>query len=431
MAMVVAGQHAIRRHRRPHLDLRLGGHAVRSRLQPLLPRRGAPTTPATTFIFRATPRPAFTPGLPRRPADRREPRELPPGDCAAGGGLSSLSASLADARLLAVPHGVDGLGPDHGHLPGPLQSLPARPRHQRHRAARDVWCFLGDGESDEPETLGAITLASREKLDNLIFVINCNLQRLDGPVRGNGKIIQELEARLPRRRLERHQGHLGRRLGSAAGRRQRRPARQAHGRSRRRRVSEIHRRSRALTSASISSASIPNCWRWSSTCPTSSCKSCAAAATIRRRCIAAYKAAVEHKGTPTVILAKTIKGYGLGEAGEGRNIDASAEEARTKTSCASSAPASAFRSPTRTSSEAPVLPARRRQRGDEVPARAPQGAGRSTARPARATAKRLEVPPLVERSRRRSKGAAAARRRPRWPSCALLSKLLKDKEIGK
>ena len=57
-----------------------------------------------------------------------------------------------------------------------------------------VWAFLGDGETDEPESLGSITLASREKLDNLIFVINCNLQRLDGPVRGNGKIIQELEA---------------------------------------------------------------------------------------------------------------------------------------------------------------------------------------------------------------------------------------------
>ena len=58
---------------------------------------------------------------------------------------------------------------------------------------RKVWCFLGDGETDEPETLGAIALAGREGLDNLIFVVNCNLQRLDGPVRGNGKIIQELE----------------------------------------------------------------------------------------------------------------------------------------------------------------------------------------------------------------------------------------------
>src|SRR5262249_32063443 len=72
-------------------------------------------------------------------------------------------------------------------------------RYLEHRGLKDtsgqhVWCFLGDGECDEPETLGALTLASREQLDNLIFVINCNLQRLDGPVRGNGKIIQELEA---------------------------------------------------------------------------------------------------------------------------------------------------------------------------------------------------------------------------------------------
>ena len=79
---------------------------------------------------------------------------------------------------------------------------------------RKVWAFLGDGETDEPESLGAISLAGREQLDNLIFVINCNLQRLDGPVRGNGKIIQELEARLPRRRLERHQGHLGLGVGT-------------------------------------------------------------------------------------------------------------------------------------------------------------------------------------------------------------------------
>ena len=72
-------------------------------------------------------------------------------------------------------------------------------RYLEHRglkktAGQHVWCFLGDGECDEPESLGALTLASREGLDNLIFVVNCNLQRLDGPVRGNGKIIQELEA---------------------------------------------------------------------------------------------------------------------------------------------------------------------------------------------------------------------------------------------
>jgi pyruvate dehydrogenase E1 component len=105
-----------------------------------------------------------------------------------------LSAPVADARLLAVPDGVDGPGPDHGDLPGALQPLPREPRPEADNGDRKVWAFLGDGECDEPEALGAITLASREKLDNLIFVVNCNLQRLDGPVRGNGKIIQELEA---------------------------------------------------------------------------------------------------------------------------------------------------------------------------------------------------------------------------------------------
>jgi hypothetical protein len=84
---------------------------------------------------------------------------------------------------------------------GPIQSIyKARfvryleDRGLKKRSDSKVWAFVGDGETDEPETLGAITLASREKLDNLIFVINCNLQRLDGPVRGNGQIIQELEA---------------------------------------------------------------------------------------------------------------------------------------------------------------------------------------------------------------------------------------------
>ena len=68
-----------------------------------------------------------------------------------------------------------------------------RARHRRTPTGRKVWAFLGDGEMDEPESMGAIGLAGREQLDNLIWVVNCNLQRLDGPVRGNGKIIQELE----------------------------------------------------------------------------------------------------------------------------------------------------------------------------------------------------------------------------------------------
>jgi pyruvate dehydrogenase complex dehydrogenase (E1) component len=100
---------------------------------------------------------------------------------------------VADAGLLAVPDRVDGPGPDHGDLPGPLHEVPGS-RGLANAGDRKVWAFLGDGETDEPESLGAIGMAGREKLDNLVFVINCNLQRLDGPVRGNGKIIQELES---------------------------------------------------------------------------------------------------------------------------------------------------------------------------------------------------------------------------------------------
>ena len=102
-----------------------------------------------------------------------------------------VSAPLADAGLRSFDR-VDGARPDHvDHQARFSRYLEDRglkkPRHRR-------WAFLGDGETDEPESLGAISLAAREKLDNLVWVINCNLQRLDGPVRGNGQIIQELEA---------------------------------------------------------------------------------------------------------------------------------------------------------------------------------------------------------------------------------------------
>jgi hypothetical protein len=124
---------------------------------------------------------------------------------------------------------------------------------------RKVWAFLGDGETDEPESLGAITLASRERLDNLIFVINCNLQRLDGPVRGNGKIIQELEAVFRGAGwnvIKVVWGGVGRPAGEGPGR----PACQAHAGGGRRPVSEIRRRPAAPTSARISSARTPACW---------------------------------------------------------------------------------------------------------------------------------------------------------------------------
>jgi len=96
--------------------------------------------------------------------------------------------------FLAVPTVSMGLGPIHSIYQARFNRLPAGARPGAVVAGTEGLGFVGDGESDEPETLGALTLASRENLDNLIWVVNCNLQRLDGPVRGNGKIIQELEA---------------------------------------------------------------------------------------------------------------------------------------------------------------------------------------------------------------------------------------------
>jgi len=107
--------------------------------------------------------------------------------------LASLSASLSHAGFLAVPDSLDGVGPAALDLPGALQSLPARARLYGGSRAK-VWAFIGDGETDEPETLGLVDAGRARKPRQPALVINCNLQRLDGPVRGNGKIIQELEA---------------------------------------------------------------------------------------------------------------------------------------------------------------------------------------------------------------------------------------------
>jgi pyruvate dehydrogenase E1 component len=182
-----------------------------------------------------------------------------------------------------------------------------------------VWAFLGDGECDEPETLGAITLAAREKLDNLKFVINCNLQRLDGPVRGNGKIIQELEALFRGAGwnvikviwgddwdplLEKdEQGYLVKRMGEI--------------------VDGQYQKYVAMPGSYIREHFFGHYPELLDLV-----KSYSDEKLVRMRrgghdpekVYAAFKAAAEHKGQPTVILAKTIKGYGLGEAGESRNI---------------------------------------------------------------------------------------------------------------
>ena len=163
-------------------------------------------------------------------------RELKP-----GGGLSSYPHPYLMPDFWEYPTVSMGLGP----LMAIYQARFMRyleDRNLKPKSSAKVWAFLGDGETDEPESLGALTLPAREKLDNLIFVINCNLQRLDGPVRGNGQIIQELEAAFRGAGLERRQGDLGPRVGSATREGSRRPARQAHGRDRRRPVSEVRRR---------------------------------------------------------------------------------------------------------------------------------------------------------------------------------------------
>ena len=180
-------------------------------------------------------------------------------------GLLVVPAPVADAGLLAVPDRLDGARPDHGDLPGPLHEVPRRAASVADTAGRKVWAFLGDGETDEPESLGAISLAGRERLDNLIFVINCNLQRLDGPVRGNGKIIQELETDVPRRGLERHQGGLGLALGPAAGARPRRPAAGADGGGRRRRLPDLQVARRRLRARALLRRPARSCGRWSPT----------------------------------------------------------------------------------------------------------------------------------------------------------------------
>jgi pyruvate dehydrogenase E1 component len=182
-----------------------------------------------------------------------------------------------------------------------------------------VWAFLGDGETDEPESLGAITLASREKLDNLVFVINCNLQRLDGPVRGNGKIIQELEAIFrgagwnvikviwgddwdPLLEKDRN-GLLVRRMNEVVDGQYQKYVVES-GNYIRKHFFGAH--PELIEMVSHLSDEMLRRMRRGGHDP--------------EKVHAAYQAAVENTGSPTVILAKTIKGYGLGESGEGKNI---------------------------------------------------------------------------------------------------------------
>jgi len=239
-------------------------------------------------------------------------------ELAEGGGLSSYPHPYLMPEFWQFPTVSMGLGP--------LMSI-YQARFNRYLRARKlcrteepkVWCFVGDGECDEPETLGALTLASRENLDNLVWVINCNLQRLDGPVRGNGKIIQELEAAFrgagwnvikviwgsnwdPLLAAD-TTGLLRKRMEEAVDGDYQKYSVEPGSYTRRHFFGKYPELLKLVNH--LSDEQIQKLLRGGHD---------------SAKVYAAYKAAVEHRGAPTVILAKTVKGYGLGEAGEGRNI---------------------------------------------------------------------------------------------------------------
>ncbi len=235
-----------------------------------------------------------------------------------GGGLSSYPHPWLMPDFWQFPTVSMGLGP----IMGIYQARFMRYLHNRgliDGGDRKVWVFCGDGEMDEPESLGAISLAGREKLDNLIFVINCNLQRLDGPVRGNGKIIQELEGEFrgggwnvikviwgsywDPLLMRDTQGLLRKRMAEAVdGEYQ---AFKAHGGAYTR--EKFFGKYPELLNM-VSNMSDEDVWRLNR------------GGHDPHKVYAAYAEAAQHQGQPTVILAKTVKGYGMGESGEGQNI---------------------------------------------------------------------------------------------------------------
>jgi pyruvate dehydrogenase E1 component len=295
---------------------------------------------------------------------------------------------------------------------------------------KHVWAFLGDGECDEPESLGAITLASREQLDNLIFVINCNLQRLDGPVRGNGKIIQELEGTfrgagwnvikviwggdwdplleqdetglLQQRMMEVPDGQYQKYVVSSGDY-----------------IREDFFGKYPEVAELVKSYSDEKLQK------------------MRRgghdpeKVYAAYKAAVEFKGKPTVILAKTIKGYGLGESGEGRNMthnqkklnEDELREFRTRFGIPISDERVAeapFYRPPEDSPEMVYLRERRKALGGSVPSR--------SIKPVT-----MEVPRLADYAKTMEKLATSEGKKISTTTgyVRLLQDLLRDKKIGK
>ena len=240
-------------------------------------------------------------------------------ELAEGGGLSSYPHPYLMPDFWQFPTVSMGLGPIMSLYQGRFNRYLQARKLVNWNTEPKIWAFLGDGECDEPETLGAITLGARENLDNLIWVINCNLQRLDGPVRGNGKIIQELEGlfrgagwnvikviwgcdwdeMLARDKT----GLLLKRMEECVDGDFQKYSVEPGSYTRKHffgKYPELLPLVNHLTDDQI--------------------RKLLRGGHDTRKMYAAYKVATEHKGQPTVILANTVKGYGLGEAGEGKNI---------------------------------------------------------------------------------------------------------------
>jgi pyruvate dehydrogenase E1 component len=235
-----------------------------------------------------------------------------------GGGLSSYPHPWLMPDFWEFPTVSMGLGPIMSIYQARFNRY-LEDRGLKKPSSNKVWAFLGDGETDEPEALGAISLAAREKLDNLIWVINCNLQRLDGPVRGNGQIVQELEAIFrgagwnvikvlwgsdwdPLLAKD-HDGLLAKRMGEV--------------------VDGQYQKYAVESGAYLREhffGTDPRLLEMVKHLSDDQLKRMKLGGHDPLKVYNAYKRAFETKGQPTVILARTIKGYGMGEAGEGKNV---------------------------------------------------------------------------------------------------------------
>jgi pyruvate dehydrogenase E1 component len=343
-----------------------------------------------------------------------------------GGGLSSYPHPWLMPGFWEFPTVSMGLGPLMAIYQARFNKY-LQDRGIKDTSRQTVWSFIGDGESDEPETLGAITLGAREKLDNLVFVINCNLQRLDGPVRGNGKIIQELEGLFRGAGwnvikviwgdewdplLDKDdEGLLVKRMNEV--------------------VDGQYQKYVVMPGGYIREhffGADPKLADMVAHLSDDKLKKLRRGGHDPEKVYAAYAAAMACTGKPTVILAKTIKGYGLGEVGEGRNVthqqkklnedELRAFRSRFGIPISDDEVAKApFYRPAEDSPEMKYLRERREALGGYVPTRPLESP-------------RLEVPkladylPFIEKSAGREVSTTTG-------AVTLMASLLKDKSVGK